>query len=84
MKTITTLAAAFLVSTAVAAYVQKSPGASEYSPGDTMKDRSTTMSGQKGPGASQFTPGHEQKTPGGASELSPGDKRNDARGKGGR
>jgi len=83
MKKITTLAAVLLVSTAVAAYAQKSPGASEYSPGDRMKDQST-MNGTKGPGASSNAPGHEQKTPGGASEMSPGDKINDARGHGGR
>jgi hypothetical protein len=35
-------------------------------------------------GASQYAPGREQKKPGGASELSPSDKMNDARGKGGR
>ena len=53
-------------------------------PADSMKDNSSTLSGTKSPGASQYTPGHEQKKPGGASELSPGDKMNDARGKGGR
>jgi len=84
MKKISALAAVLLVSTAVAAYAQKTPGASEYSPGDRMKDQSSTMSGTKGPGASSHAPGHEQKTPGGASEMSPGDKMNDARGHGGR
>jgi hypothetical protein len=83
MNKISALAAVLLVSTAVAAYAQKSPGASEHSPGDRMKDQST-MSGTKGPGASSYAPGHEQKTPGGASEMSPGDKMNDARGHGGR
>jgi hypothetical protein len=48
-------------------------------PGDRMKDQSSTLSGTKGPGASSYAPGHEQKTPGGASEMSPGDKMNDAR-----
>jgi len=61
-----------------AAYAQKSPGASEYTPGDAMQDHSS-VSGSKDRGASQYTPGHEQKTPGGASELSPGDKMNDRR-----
>ncbi len=87
MKKIIPLAAAVLLSAGVAAYAQSksgfssAPGASESTPGDTMKDRSSTKSG---PGASQFTPGHEQRTPGSASELSPGDKMNDARGRGGR
>jgi hypothetical protein len=31
------------------------------------------------PGASGFAPGHEQKTPGGAAEKSPGDRMHDAR-----
>jgi hypothetical protein len=84
MKKISTLAAILLFGTAVAAYGQKSPGASENTPADTMKDRSSTLSGKSGPGASEYTPGHEQKTPGGASELSPGDKMNDARSKGGK
>jgi hypothetical protein len=84
MKKITALAAVLLVSTAVAAYAQKSPGASEYSPGDRMKDQPSTQSGTKGPGASSYAPGHQQKTPGGASEMSPGDRMNDTRGQGGR
>ncbi len=85
-KKISALAAVFLVGTVVSVYAQKSPGASEYSPGDTMKDRSSssTLSGKRGPGASASTPGHMQKTPGGASELSPGDKMNDKRGQGGK
>src|SRR5215472_15767622 len=61
MKKISALAAVLLVSSAVAAYAQKTPGASEYSPGDRMKDQSSTMSGTKGPGASSHAPGHEQK-----------------------
>ena len=78
MKKISALVAVLLVSTAVAAYAQKSPGASEMSPGDRMKDNSS-MSGTKSPGASSFAPGRNQKSPGGASELSPGDKMNDTR-----
>jgi hypothetical protein len=83
MRKISTLVAVLLVGSAVAAYAQKSPGASEYSPGDRMKDQSSS-SGTKEPGASSYAPGHEQKAPGGASEMSPGDKMNDARGHGGR
>ena len=78
MKKIAALAAVLLVNTAVAAYAQKSPGASEYSPGDKMHDQST-RSGKTGPGASQYAPGQKQTSPGGASELSPGDKMNDTR-----
>jgi len=84
MKKISTLATVLLVGSVVAAYAQKSPGASEYSPGDKMHDQSGTMSNKSGPGASQYAPGQKQKTPGGASELSPGDKMNDARGHSGR
>ncbi len=79
MKKIPTLAAIILLGTAVAAYAQKSPGASEYTPGDSMKDHS--FSGSNDRGASRYSPGHEQKTPGGASDLSPGDKMNDKRGR---
>lgn len=84
MKKIGTLAAVLLVGTVVAAYAQKSPGASEYSPGDRMKDQPSTQSRENSPGASQYAPGHEQRTPGGASEMSPGDRMNDTRGQGGR
>ncbi len=84
MKKTSILVAAILVSTAAVANAQKSRGASEYTPGDTMKDQSTTLSRQKSPGASGSTPGHMQKTPGGASELSPGDKMNDKRSHGGK
>jgi len=80
MKKITTLAAVLFVSTAVTAYAQRSPGASENTPADSMKDNSSsTLSGTKGPGASSYAPGQKQTKPGGASELSPGDKMNDTR-----
>jgi hypothetical protein len=85
MKRVGTLATVLLVGTVVAAYAQKSPGASEYSPGDRMKDESSTeKSKDHSPGASQYAPGHEQRTSGGASEMSPGDRMNDTRGQGGR
>jgi|GEM_PF-2695144 hypothetical protein len=80
MKKVAALAIVFLLGAAVAAYAQKSPGASEYTPGDTMKDRSM-QGGPKGQGAFRYAPGHEQRTPGGASELSPGDRMNDKRGR---
>lgn len=77
MKKLTALAAALLVGTVAAAYAQKSPGASEFSPGDRMHDTPSNM--RTGPGASEFAPGHE-KSRGGASEVSPGDRMNDKRG----
>jgi hypothetical protein len=75
MKEISIVVAVILFGTVGAYAAEKSngSGASEYTPGDTMKDK-----GGKG-GASNYTPGHEQKKPGGASELSPGDRRNDRR-----
>jgi hypothetical protein len=73
MKKLIAVSAAVLFATAVAAYAapkEPGPGASEYTPADTMKDQTHKTKR----GASQFTPGHEQKSPGGASELSPGHK----------
>jgi len=66
MKKIATFAAIALFGTAVAAYAapKSGPGASEYTPGDTMQDK-----GLKGKGGA----------PGGASEFSPGDRMNDRR-----
>jgi hypothetical protein len=58
-------------------------GASEFSPGDQMRDKGTT-----GRGASEFTPGDRMRDAGrpkkgarGASEFSPGDQMNDKRGR---
>jgi hypothetical protein len=58
-------------------------GASEFSPGDQMKDKGTT-----GRGASEFAPGDRMRDAGGpkkgargASEFSPGDQMNDKRGR---
>jgi hypothetical protein len=64
MRKISTLAAVLLVGTVLTAYAQKSPGASEYSPGDRIKDQPSTLNRTKGPGASSYAPGHEQKAPG--------------------
>ena len=61
-KRIGALAAVLLVGSVAAAYAQKSPGASENSPGDRMKDTPSSM--RSGPGASQYAPGHEQKDTG--------------------
>jgi hypothetical protein len=56
------------------------PGASEYSPGDRMKDSSTSTA----PGASEYAPGREMKkdkgTGPGASEYAPGDLAKDKTG----
>ena len=79
MMKISALAAVLLIGT-VAAHAQRSPGASENTPADSMKDNSSsTLSGTKGAGASSYAPGQKQTKPGGASELSPGDKMNDTR-----
>jgi hypothetical protein len=72
------VAAALLLGASVAASAApkgtSGPGASEYTPGDTMHDKATS-----GQGASKYAPEHLQKKPGGASELSPGDRMNDKR-----
>ncbi len=59
-------------------------GASEFSPGDRMRDSGTTGKG----GASEFSPGDRMRDAGGpkrgargASEFSPGDQMNDKRGR---
>jgi hypothetical protein len=69
MKKLLVVSTALLFSTAVIAYAAPK-GASEFTPADSMKDQAHKPKR----GASQFTPGHEQKTPGGASEMSPGHK----------
>jgi hypothetical protein len=50
-------------------------GASEYAPGDRMREKDLRGRG----GGSQYAPGQNQRTPGAASELSPGDRMNDKR-----
>jgi hypothetical protein len=75
------LVAAALVIGASPAFAQKSKGASEFSPGDQMRDSRT----QTTKGASEFAPGDRMRDQGttgmskGASELSPGDRMNDRR-----
>jgi len=61
-------------------------GASEFSPGDQMRDAGGPKKGARG--ASEFSPGDRMRDAGGpkkgtrgASEFSPGDKMNDARGR---
>jgi hypothetical protein len=73
MKKLLAVSTAVLFGTTVMAYAapkEPGPGASEFTPADAMKDQSHKTKR----GASQFTPGHEQGTPGGASDLSPGHK----------
>jgi hypothetical protein len=59
-------------------------GASEFSPGDRMRDSGGPRAGARG--ASEFSPGDRMRDSGGprrgargASEFSPGDQRNDMR-----
>jgi hypothetical protein len=59
-------------------------GASEFSPGDRMRDAGGPFTGARG--ASAYAPGHlmkksKTKTTRGASEFTPGDKMNDLRGR---
>jgi hypothetical protein len=92
MKIITLLAAAALLAGS-SAFGYAGPkgtgamgGASEYSPGDQMRDSGGPMMGARG--ASEYSPGDQMRDSGGpkkgargASEYSPGDKMNDARGR---
>jgi len=86
MKKIPLLALAILIgSTALGVAAQKGGGgrgASEFSPGDQMRDAGGPRPGARG--ASEFTPGDTmrdkggpKKTTRGASEFSPGDRMND-------
>jgi hypothetical protein len=76
MRKATLLAASILIVSSVCGYAGPR-GASEFSPGDRMRD-----SGRHG--ASQFSPGDTMRDSGGrhhrgASEFSPGDRMNDMR-----
>src|ERR1700692_158279 len=90
MKKITLLAAVALLagSSALAYAAHRGAGAmgqaSEFSPGDQMRDSGGPKKGARG--ASAFSPGHLMRDAGGpkkgargASEFSPGDRMNDAR-----
>ena len=94
MKKITLLAAAALLAgSSVYGYAApkgagatNAQGASEFSPGDQMRDSGGPKKGARG--ASEFSPGDRMRDAGGpkkdargASEFSPGDKMNDARGR---
>jgi hypothetical protein len=78
MRKATLLAAGILIASSVCGYAGPR-GASEFSPGDQMRD-----SGRRG--ASEFSPGDRMRDSGGphrgsrgASEFSPGDRMNDMR-----
>jgi hypothetical protein len=94
MKKITVLAAAvLLIGSSACGYAAPKgvsgdtggvKGASEFSPGDQMKDSGGPRKGSRG--ASEFSPGDKMKDSGGAttgsrgaSEFSPGDRMNDTR-----
>ena len=88
MKKATLLAAVILlIGSSACGYAQTkgstgtSRGASEFSPGDQMKDKGGPTKGSRG--ASEYSPGDRMKDTGttgrGASEFSPGDQKNDTR-----
>jgi hypothetical protein len=92
MKKLTLIAAALLLASSVSGYAApkgsdttgNAGGASEFSPGDKMRDSGGPKKGSRG--ASEFSPGDKMRDSGGpkkgsrgASEFSPGDKMNDTR-----
>jgi hypothetical protein len=82
MKKMTVLAAALLLASSASGYAAPKGGASEFSPGDQMRDRGGPTQGSRG--ASEFSPGDRMRDTGGtvgrgASEFSPGDQKNDKR-----
>jgi hypothetical protein len=92
MMKMSLVAAAILVASSACGYAQSkgsgtpgtNRGASEYSPGDQMRDRGGPARGSKG--ASEYAPGDRMRdsnttTGRGASEFSPGDRMNDQRGR---
>jgi hypothetical protein len=89
MKKSALLAAALLLALSATGYAApkgsgntgNAGGASEFSPGDQMRDRGGPTKGSRG--ASEFSPGDRMRDSGttgrGASEFSPGDRMNDTR-----
>ncbi len=90
MKKLTLVAAALLLASSASGYAApkgsgntgNAGGASEFSPGDQMRDRGGPTKGSRG--ASEFSPGDRMRDTGGtsgrgASEFSPGDQMNDTR-----
>jgi len=94
MMKMSLVAAAILLASTAGGFAQSkgsgstggSKGASEFSPGDQMRDKGGPTRGSRG--ASEFTPGDQMRDKGttgrgsrGASEFSPGDRMNDKRGR---
>jgi hypothetical protein len=90
MRTLTLFAATVLLASTATGYAApkgsgnagNAGGASEFSPGDQMRDTGGPKKGSRG--ASEFSPGDRMKdtkgtTGRGASEFSPGDRMNDTR-----
>jgi hypothetical protein len=90
MRKLTLLAAAaFLAGSAIYGYAApkgggSAGGASQFSPGDQMRDAGGPQGGARG--ASQYAPGDQMRDSGGpttgsrgASQFSPGDRMNDTR-----
>jgi len=89
MRKLTLLAATLLLASTAIGYAApkgssnagNAGGASQFSPGDQMRDTGGPTKGSRG--ASEFSPGDRMKdttgTSRGASEFSPGDRMNDTR-----
>jgi hypothetical protein len=87
MRKLTLLAAALLLVSTASGYAApkgagNTGGASEFSPGDQMRETGGPNKGSRG--ASEFSPGDQMKdtkgtTGRGASEFSPGNRMNDTR-----
>jgi len=70
LKTLITVSTVLLTTAAFAQGTTKSPGSSEYAPGQKMQKSKTS----KAPGASEYAPGHQKNTAKGPghSESAPG------------
>jgi hypothetical protein len=68
LKTLLTVSTVLLTTAAFAQGTTKSPGSSEYAPGQKMQKSTTSTA----PGASEYAPGHQKKTAKGHSKSAPG------------
>jgi hypothetical protein len=68
LKTLLTVSTVLLTTAAFAQTSTKSPGSSEYAPGQKMQKSTKSTA----PGASEYAPGHQKKTAKGHSESAPG------------
>jgi hypothetical protein len=68
LKTLLTVSTVLLTTAAFAQTSTKSPGSSDYAPGQKMQKSKTSTA----PGASEYAPGHQKKTAKGHSESAPG------------